>query len=83
MGGMAKERLDEAESVFRDDLKLHPKNPWALRGLTDVLREKRFKGIGEVEIEEIDEWGAIFTAQRSSINADASIDASCACAIKK
>ena len=31
-------RSDEAEQVFREDLKRFPNNPWAQQGLTDALR---------------------------------------------
>jgi tetratricopeptide (TPR) repeat protein len=31
-------RSDEAEQVFREDLKRFPNNPWAQQGLADVLR---------------------------------------------
>ena len=42
--GKSRERLEEASSVFRRDLELHPKNPWALRGLCDSLRARRLLG---------------------------------------
>jgi tetratricopeptide (TPR) repeat protein len=34
-------RAQEAERVFREDLKRTPENPWSLRGLADALRAQR------------------------------------------
>lgn len=31
-------RVDEAERVYRDDLRLHPDNGWSLHGLAECLR---------------------------------------------
>jgi tetratricopeptide (TPR) repeat protein len=31
-------RLEEAEAVYRADLKIHPQNGWALHGLAECLR---------------------------------------------
>jgi tetratricopeptide (TPR) repeat protein len=40
LGGLLleQEQLDEAEAVFRKDLKFHPRNPWALVGLIRCLK---------------------------------------------
>lgn len=40
LGGLLVEQgqLDEAEAVFRKDLKFHPRNPWALVGLIRCLK---------------------------------------------
>ena len=42
LGGLLLEqgRVEEAEEVFRTDLKRHPKNPWSLKGLIDCLSTK-------------------------------------------
>jgi len=42
LGGlMLKQGLvDEAEEVFRADLKIHPRNPWALTGLIGCLKQQ-------------------------------------------
>jgi hypothetical protein len=42
LGGLLLEqgRVEEAEEVFRTDLKRHPKNPWSLKGLIDCLSMK-------------------------------------------
>jgi tetratricopeptide (TPR) repeat protein len=34
-------RFEEAEQVFRDDLKRHPRNPWSLRGLHECLAQRQ------------------------------------------
>jgi len=42
LGGLLLEQGhgEEAESVFRKDLEIHPKNPWALVGLLQCLKRK-------------------------------------------
>ena len=42
LGGLLLEQgyIKEAEDVFREDLKLHPRNPWSLVGLIDSLKRK-------------------------------------------
>lgn len=42
LGGLLLEQgqLEEAEEVFREDLKFHPNNPWALTGLISCLKQK-------------------------------------------
>mmetsp|Transcript_23798 Transcript_23798/g.56195 ORF Transcript_23798/g.56195 Transcript_23798/m.56195 type:complete len:703 (+) Transcript_23798:145-2253(+) len=42
LGGLLNEQghIVEAEAVFRRDLELHPRNPWALVGLISVLKNK-------------------------------------------
>ena len=42
LGGLLNEQghIVEAEAVFRKDLELHPRNPWALVGLISVLKKK-------------------------------------------
>lgn len=46
LGGLLLEQdnLEEAESVFRKDLKIHPKNPWSLVGLLSCLNRKEGTG---------------------------------------
>ena len=63
-------RFVEAESVFREDLRRHPKNPWALHGLAECLdkQDKR---------EASDACRAQFLA--ASRRADVSITRSCYC----
>ena len=43
LGGLLLEQghLDEAEEVYRCDLKYHPKNPWSLQGLSNCLQTKK------------------------------------------
>lgn len=43
LGGLLLENdfIDDAERVFREDLKLHPKNPWALSGLIGCLKRHK------------------------------------------
>jgi hypothetical protein len=42
LGGLLLEQghIQEAEEVFREDLKFHPRNPWALIGLINALKRK-------------------------------------------
>jgi tetratricopeptide (TPR) repeat protein len=42
LGGLLLEQghVDEATAVFRDDLKIHPNNPWALVGLIRCLKKQ-------------------------------------------
>jgi tetratricopeptide (TPR) repeat protein len=42
LGGLLLEQghFKEAEEVFRENLKFHPKNPWALVGLIQCLKKK-------------------------------------------
>jgi tetratricopeptide (TPR) repeat protein len=43
LGGLLLEQgeVEESEAVFRKDLKLHPRNPWALVGLIRCLERRR------------------------------------------
>uniref|UniRef100_A0A6T7HAL3 Uncharacterized protein n=1 Tax=Attheya septentrionalis TaxID=420275 RepID=A0A6T7HAL3_9STRA len=45
LGGLLLEQgfIIEAEQVFRDDLRFHPKNPWGLTGLIQCLKSKLTK----------------------------------------
>ncbi|KAG7349791.1 tetratricopeptide repeat protein [Nitzschia inconspicua] len=89
LGGLLLEQghLDESENVFRQDLKLHPRNPWALVGLMAVLRKKATKGKGccsesssasdyAQEIAQLDET---LKEQRRQKFADVDIKVACAC----
>jgi hypothetical protein len=55
LGGLLLEqgRLTEARIVFQDDLKFHPKNPWALVGLVSCL--EKMKMMQQHEQEQHDE----------------------------
>jgi cytochrome c-type biogenesis protein CcmH/NrfG len=33
-------RVDDAETVYREDLKRHPENGWSLSGLSECLRRR-------------------------------------------
>jgi tetratricopeptide (TPR) repeat protein len=88
LGGLLLEQghLDESETVFRQDLKLHPKNPWALVGLTAVLRKKGTKsdnccsGTPSPEYrEEIAQFELTLKEQRCLKFADFDIKVACAC----
>jgi tetratricopeptide (TPR) repeat protein len=85
LGGLLLEqgRLDEAEDVFRDDLKYHPQNPWALVGLISCLKKKSAlgsccngKGDHESEIKSLQ---ALLEAQRKCEWADYNITVACEC----
>lgn len=50
-------RGSEAEAVFREDLKRHPKNGWALTGLKSALAaQKRSDEIGSIDLQLRDAW---------------------------
>ena len=50
-------RAIEAEAVFREDLKRHPKNGWALTGLKAALTAQgREKEVGSVNLQLHDAW---------------------------
>ena len=50
-------RATEAETVFREDLKRHPKNGWALAGLKGALAaQKRETEIGAVDLQLREAW---------------------------
>jgi len=63
----------EAEAVYREDLRRHPKNPWALYGLAECL-EKQGKS------EELAQCRAQF--QTASQRTDIKIDRSCYCKLR-
>jgi TolA-binding protein len=60
----------DAELVFRADLKRHPKNPWALRGLEESLRKQGRSTEADVIGQELE------IATRRS---DVKIDRACFC----
>jgi tetratricopeptide (TPR) repeat protein len=94
LGGLLCEQghFDEGESVFRVDLKFHPKNPWAIVGLIACLRgrlnadhsccKKKLRAQGEdpeklkQEIAQLDE---LLQIQRKSKFVDFDIVAPCVC----
>ncbi len=50
-------RVEEAETVYRDDLKLHPSNGWSLTGLAECLRRTgRTEDAAKVEAELAKSW---------------------------
>jgi len=63
-------RLEEAEEVYRADLKRHPKNGWALHGLGEALRRQG-------ETAEASECDSQFTGAWT--RADIKLKASCFC----
>ncbi len=66
-------RIADAEQVYRDDLRLHPENGWALKGLAECLHRK---GSGK-EAEEVDKRFEEVWAR-----ADIQIKGSCYCRTK-
>ena len=79
LGGLLLEQnhLDEAEAVFRKDLKFHPRNPWALVGLINTLKKKGGSCCNaSKEIEELQEQ---LQTQRQSSMADVEVKVACAC----
>jgi tetratricopeptide (TPR) repeat protein len=84
LGGLLLEQghIQRAEEVFRQDLKIHPLNPWGLRGLTDCLEEKIKRGGEGVRAStepELNLLTAKFENQRKNEWADVQISHSCAC----
>lgn len=62
----------EAESVYREDLARHPKNPWALHGLAECLKRQ-----GKSK----DHAAILAKFRLATKNADVKIDRSCYCRI--
>lgn len=63
-------KLAEAEAVYREDLRLHPENGWALRGLTECLHKlKKHDMAQETDARFREAW----------TRADITIEASCYC----
>lgn len=79
LGGLLLEQglLKEAEEVFRKDLDYHPKNPWALVGLINVLK-KKYDGCCSTS-EEISKLEEQLKKQRQLELADYEIKVSCVC----
>jgi tetratricopeptide (TPR) repeat protein len=88
LGGLLLEQghFKEAEEVFREDLKFHPKNPWALVGLIQCLKKKsdgdsccngkKEKGNAGSEIMALE---AILKIQRKCEWADYNVTVACEC----
>jgi tetratricopeptide (TPR) repeat protein len=82
LGGLLLEQgyLEEAIDVFRKDLKYHPKNPWALVGLIESLKQRLQENESccatSKEIEELKEQ---LIAQRQSEWADYGVLVACEC----
>ena len=87
LGGLLLEQgqISEAEAVFRKDLELHPKNPWALTGLIQCLEQTSDSGCcchTEKERGELDEIHALkeqLRIQRQMEWADYEIMVACEC----
>lgn len=74
---MEQNHLDEAEAVFRKDLKFHPRNPWALVGLINTLKKKEISCCNvSTEVQELE---AQLQTQRQSSMADVEVKVACAC----
>ena len=67
---MEQKEYAEAEAVYREDLKRHPKNPWALNGLSESLSRQGRQA-------EAAEYRAAF--KQATERADVKIDRSCYC----
>jgi tetratricopeptide (TPR) repeat protein len=85
LGGLLLEQghLEEAEEVFRKDLWLHPKNPWALVGLIAVLKKLQESTPGRCctdnSSEEVEKLQEMLAEQRKVDLADVVIKVACAC----
>jgi hypothetical protein len=85
LGGLLLEQnlVDEAVAVFRKDLKLHPRNPWALVGLIQALQatqtEEGSSDCCTSSNTEIAELQQQLADQRSSPLADYKVEVACAC----
>ncbi len=71
---LEQEHYAEAESVYREDLRKHPNNPWALHGLTECL-ERQGKS------DESAECRSQFTT--AAARTDVSITRSCYCKLSE
>lgn len=83
LGGLLLEQnhFEEAEAVFRKDLKYHPRNPWALIGLINTLKKKEGSCCStSCEIVQLEEE---FRMQRRSEMADFQVEVACACCVYK
>jgi hypothetical protein len=67
--------VDEAIAVFREDLKYHPRNPWALVGLIQALKTVQCCNSGK----EIDVLQQQLVDQRKLPWADYEVLVACAC----
>jgi len=82
LGGLLLEQnhIKEAESVFRQDLKRHPKNPWGLVGLIHCLKQQRMRleniSDGKDELKTLETQ---LMKQRQIKWADFNISVSCEC----
>lgn len=83
LGGLLLEQnhLDEAETVFRKDLKYHPRNPWALVGLINTLKKK--EGNCCSTSQEVQELQEQLQTQRQSSMADFEVRVACACCLRE
>ncbi|WP_425395273.1 tetratricopeptide repeat protein [Aeoliella sp.] len=66
-------RYAECEEVYREDLERHPKNPWALQGLTESLMKQG-------KLDEARKYNAEF--EKACERADVVINRSCFCRLK-
>jgi tetratricopeptide (TPR) repeat protein len=65
-------KVAEAEAVYREDLRLHPENGWALQGLTECLHKLKKHDMAQ-------ETDARF--RKAWARADITIEASCYCRV--
>jgi hypothetical protein len=79
LGGLLLEQghVEEAEQVFREDLKFHPRNPWALVGLISALKTSQGACCGKLN--EIDRLEEQLREQRAIEMADFQVRVACAC----
>jgi len=83
LGGLLLEqnRCDEAIEVFRADLAIHPRNPWALVGLINSLKAQDCCSTKNAE--EIASLRRDFDTQQKCEWADFTVDVACECCKKK
>jgi len=93
LGGLLLDQghLEEAEEVFRTDLKFHPKNPWSLTGLIACLERKEggnntipsccdnSPAVSDGNRAEIGKLQSLLEKQRKSEYADFDVTVPCAC----
>ncbi|GAX10138.1 hypothetical protein FisN_3Lh330 [Fistulifera solaris] len=81
LGGLLLEQgqVDESEMVYREDLKLHPNNAWALVGLIKCLTSKS----SHCCVEEIEKLKETLRIQREGKWADFDVVVSCECCQRK
>jgi tetratricopeptide (TPR) repeat protein len=74
-------RIDEAEAVYREDLKRHPENGWSLHGLVECLRRRGEKDPAAAAALAAETADVQRRFERAWARADVRLPGSCFCRI--